>query len=164
MKLLTVLAATAVAAAVAAALSITAGAAPSAGDQATKIATCLRAHGAAGAPSGADALALKQWVGTHADDAAVAACMPRSAPPPGLLACLRSHGLNPPANLFRLKPWMVRQAGTAAGKAALSACGVNFDQQPQKAITDKARAKAADCGGGAAVPAKKPGGDATPAG
>jgi hypothetical protein len=158
MKLLSVLAATAAAAAVAAALSISAGASQSAGDEATQIAACLRAHGATGAPSGADALALKRWVAAHADSAAVTACMPHSAPPPGLLACLRAHGLNPPGNLFRLKPWMLRQAGTQAGKAALSACGVSFDAPTGRP------AKANDCGRGATAPVKKPDGDATPAG
>jgi hypothetical protein len=146
MKLLTVLAATAVAAAVAAALSISAGADPSAGDQATKIATCLHAR-APDAPSGADPLALKRWLAAHADTAAVAACLPRSGSPAALVACLRAHGLNAPANLFRLKPWMVRQARTDTGKAALNACGVDFDP-PQKATAGKnPQIKASDCGG-----------------
>jgi hypothetical protein len=153
MKLLTVLAATAVAAAVAAALSISAGASPRADAQATKIATCLHAHGAAGGPSGADARALKQWVAAHADDPAVTACMPQSAAPPGLVACLRAHGLNPPANLFQLKPWMLRQNGTDAGKTVLRACHVNFEPA-QKTQTLKG------CGGGA--PARKPDDGAKP--
>ena len=71
MKLLTVLAATAVAAAIAAAISLPAGADPSAGDGATKLATCLHAHGVTGAPSGTDPLALKKWIGSHAGDPAV---------------------------------------------------------------------------------------------
>jgi hypothetical protein len=132
MKLLTVLAATAVAAAVVAALSISAGAAPSAGDNATKLATCLHARGATDAPSGADALALKQWVATHADNAAVTACNPRSGAPAAVVPCLRAHGLNPPHNLFELKPWMARQAATDPGNVALHACGVDFDS-PQRA-------------------------------
>jgi hypothetical protein len=155
MKLLTVLAATAVAAAVAAALSISAGASPSADGQATKIATCLHAHGATGAPSGADALALKQWVAAHADDPAVTACMPQSAAPVGLVGCLRAHGLNPPANLFQLKPWMLRQNATAAGKAVLRACHVNFEP----ARSEKAVRALKGCGGG--TPADKPKAEAT---
>jgi hypothetical protein len=135
MKLLTVLAATAAAAAVAAALSISAGADPSAGDEATKLATCLRARSAADAPSGADALALKQWLAAHADNAAVTACNPKSDSPATLVSCLRAHGLNPPDN-FQLKPWMVRQARTGAGKAALNACGVDFNP-PRTAATGK---------------------------
>jgi hypothetical protein len=157
MKLLTVLAATAVAAAVAAALSISAGASPSADGQATKIATCLRAHGAAGAPSGADAFALKQWVATHGGDSAVTACLPQSAAPPGLVACLRAHGLNPPANLFQLKPWMLRQNGTQAGKAVLHACDMNFEPARSRKATQALKG----CGG---TPADKPKAKATAAG
>ena len=157
MKLLTVLAATAVAAAVAAALSIPAGADRGTGDDATKLATCLHAHGAAGVPSGADAYALKQWVATHAASPAVKACVPGAAAPTGLVSCLRAHGLNPPDNLFQLKPWMVRQAGTDAGKAALDACGVSFDR-PQ----GDGAVKRGDCGGGAVAPGKKPGAEAAP--
>jgi len=137
MKLLTVLAATAVAAAVAAALSIPAGADRGAGDDATKLATCLHARGAAGAPSGADALALKQWLATHASSAAVKACVPEAAAPTELVSCLRAHGLNPPDNLFQLKPWMARQAGTDAGKAALNTCGVDFNPPQRTATSDK---------------------------
>ena len=146
MKLLTVLAATAVAAAVAAALSISAGASPSADAQATKIATCLNAHGAAGAPSGADALALKQWVAAHADDPAVRACMPQSAAPLGLVACLRAHGLTPPANLFQLKPWMLRQNRTEAGKAVLRTCKVSFEPPRSQKVVRALKG----CGGAAA--------------
>lgn len=209
MKLLTVLAATAAAAAVAAALSIPAGADRSAGDEATKLATCLHAHGVTDAPSGTDALALKQWLAAHADNAGVKACEPDSAAPTELVSCLRAHGLNPPDNVFQLKPWMARQAGTDDGKAALNACGVDFNP-PQSAAAgtdlaaclrshgtdvpaganglalktwirdhsgdakatdalklcggdpEKAPAKAKDCGGGAAAPAQKPDGVATP--
>jgi hypothetical protein len=93
MKLLTVLAATAVAALVAAALSIPAGADQSAGGKAAK-----------------------------------------PAAPTDLVACLRTHGLNPPTDLFALKPWMVQQSGTSTGKAALAACHVSFDA-PRETIT-----------------------------
>jgi hypothetical protein len=134
MKLLTVLAATAVAAAVAAALSISAGADPSAGEQSTRLATCLHARGAAGAPSAADA--LKRWLTAHPDDAAVKACTPQSGAPTELVACLRAHRLDPPGNLMQLKPWMARQAATDAGKAALNACGVDFNP-PRSAATGK---------------------------
>jgi hypothetical protein len=93
MKLLTVLAATAVAAFVAAALSIPAGADQSAGSKAAK-----------------------------------------PAAPTDLVTCLRTHGLNPPSDLFALKPWMVRQSGTSTGKAALAACHVSFDA-PRNTVT-----------------------------
>jgi hypothetical protein len=127
MKLLTILAATAAAAAVAAAISIPASADRSGGEDATKLATCLHAHGATATPSGEDPMALKQWVGATPDDAAVKACVPGVVAPTELMSCLRAHGLNPPDNLFDLKPWMARQAGTDAGKAALSACGMDFN-------------------------------------
>jgi hypothetical protein len=126
---------------VAAAISLPAGANTSAGDKATKLATCLRSHGAADAPSGADPLALKRWLATHADSSAVTACNPESAGPTELISCLRAHGLNPPSNLFQLKPWMLRQSGTSAGKATLAACHVAFD--------------APQAGGGAGAKAKK---------
>ena len=163
MKLLTVLAATAAAAAVAAAITIPAGADSGAGNDATKIATCLHAHGATDAPSGGDALALKQWLAAHADNAGVKACVPEAAAPDELMSCLRTHGLNPPGNLFQLKPWMLRQAGTDAGKAVLKTCGVDFNP-PQSADTGKdAPTKPNDCGGGAAAaPAQKPDALATP--
>jgi hypothetical protein len=126
MKLLSVLAATAAAAAVAAVLTLPAGAQQQDQSAAT-IAACLRAHGAAGAPSGDDPLALKQWVAAHQDDPAVGACMPQSKAPAALLTCLRAHGLTPPGDIDRLKPWMVQQHDTAAGKAALQACGVDMN-------------------------------------
>jgi hypothetical protein len=91
MKLLIVLAATAAAAAVAAALSIPAGANRS---------------------------------------------QPKPAAPTELVSCLRAHGLNPPDDIFQLKPWMLRQAGTDAGKAAMSACGVDFGP-PKSETTGK---------------------------
>jgi hypothetical protein len=131
MKLLSVLAAMAAAAAVAAVLTLPAGAQQKDQSAAT-ITACLRAHGAAGAPSGDDALALKQWVAAHPDDPAVGACLPQSKAPAGLLGCLRAHGLTPPANLMELKPWMVQQDATAAGRTALQACGVDMSP-PDKA-------------------------------
>jgi hypothetical protein len=150
MKLLSVLAATAAAAAVAAVLTLPAGAQEKDPSAAT-ISACLRAHGAADAPSGDDALALKQWVAAHSDDPAVAACLPQSKAPAELLACLRAHGLTPPGNIEQLKPWMVQQHDTAAGKAAMQACGVDM-HPPDKAPDPGA------CG--QAKP--KPSGDATP--
>jgi hypothetical protein len=146
MKLLSVLAATAAAAAVAAALTLPAGAQQNGADpKAAAIAACLHSHGAADAPSGADALALKQWVAAHSDDPAVGKCLPESKAPDALISCLRAHGLTPPADLMQLKPWMVQQDGTDAGRAALRACGVDMSP-PDKA-------PAPDCGGGAAKPA-----------
>jgi hypothetical protein len=150
MKLLSVLAATAAAAAVAAVLSLPAGAQQKDQSAAT-ISACLRAHGAADAPSGDDALALKQWVAAHPDDPAVGACLPQSKAPAALLGCLRAHGLTPPRNIEQLKPWMVQQGQTAAGTAVLQACGV--DMHPPDKAPDPG-----ECG--QAKP--KPTGDATP--
>jgi hypothetical protein len=156
MKLLTVIAATAAAAAVAAALTTPAGADRSAGDKATGIATCLHAHGAADAPSGTDGLALKQWMAAHADSTAIKTCMPEASGPTELLACLRAHGLTPPGNVMQLKPWMIRESGSATGKATLAACGVNFDQPRSSGGPKKAPASAKDCGGATVAPAPKP--------
>jgi hypothetical protein len=151
MKLLTVLAATATAATVAAALTIPAGADESPDATAVKIATCLRSHGADLAAD-ADGLAVKTWAASHAEDPAVKACMPDAASPPELAACLRAHGLNPPANLFDLKPWVLQQRETDAGKAALHACGVDM-RPPEKAVVDDAKFAACLRDHGAAVPA-----------
>jgi hypothetical protein len=151
MKLFSVLAATAAAAAVAAALSLPAGADQSSDRTATALAACLHAHGAADAPSGDDAIALKQWLGAHQDDAAVKACSPQG--PDKLVACLRSHGLNPPADLSALKPWLVQQSSTDSGRATLHACGADVGR-------DAPAKPPADCGGGAPAlaptPAAKP--------
>jgi hypothetical protein len=153
MKLLTVLAASAAAAAVAAALSLPAGA--DSGPRARKVsitvsggssgvknsadlASCLQAHGATGLPDVRDPMAMKQWMIAHQDDAAVKACTPG---PDELLTCLKSKGLNPPTSLTDLKPWMLQQMQTAAGKAVLQACGVNPDP-PQD---DKTPADVAAC-------------------
>jgi hypothetical protein len=46
--------------------------------------------------------------------------------PADLLACLRAHGLTPPSDPMQLKPWMAQQDGTAAGRTALRACGVDM--------------------------------------
>jgi hypothetical protein len=125
MKLLSVLAATAVAAAVAAAITIPAGASP-ADDPAAQLVSCLRAHGA-DVPAGTTGLALKQWVGDHESDPAVAACRP---PGGGAIAdrvaCLKDHGLNPPSSVEELKPWLVAQSRTDAGNAAMKACGMEI--------------------------------------
>jgi hypothetical protein len=151
MKLLAVLAATAVAAAVAAALTIPAGADESPDAAATKIVTCLRAHGADIAAD-ADPLAVKTWLASHSEDAAVNACVPEASAPADLVACLRSHGLNPPSSLFELKPWMAQQNDTDAGKAALRACGVDMNPPEQAPVDDQ---KFATCmrDNGADIPA-----------
>ena len=70
------------------------------------------------------------------------------------VACLRDHGLNPPATIDQLKPWMAQQYATDAGRAALHACG--FDAHPSdKPPAGSPEKEAADRGGDAA-PAPKP--------
>jgi hypothetical protein len=95
-------------------------------------------------------MATKTWVGAHQDspgfEAAINACDPKpdrpakNSAPEELVACLRAHGLNPPSSIDELKPYMLQQDGTTAGRAALSACGI--DSRP----VEKARGKG-DCGG-----------------
>jgi hypothetical protein len=131
-RLASIIAATAAAAAVAAAISLPAGA-DSAPDEFATFTSCLRAHGLA-IPAGLDPMASKMWLHAHEGSASfqtdIDACDPKPAKSSGpapeeLVACLRDHGLTPPASIDELKPWMAQQTDTAAGKAALSACGVN---------------------------------------
>jgi hypothetical protein len=152
-RLVSIIAATAVAAAVAAAISLPAGAdsGAKASDELATFTSCLRAHGLA-VPEGLEPMALKLWLGEHEASAgfqaASDACEPKrdervKAPGPApeeLVACLRDHGLTPPATIDQLKPWMGQQDGTATGRAALSACGI--DVRP----VDKARGNG-PCGG-----------------
>jgi hypothetical protein len=148
-RLVSIIAATAAAAAVAAAISLPAGADSGPRDELATFTSCLRAHGLA-VPADLDPLALKLWLGAHEDSAgfeiAINACEPDkpakvSGPAPEeLVSCLRDHGLTPPTSIDQLKPWMAQQDGTAAGRAALSACGI--DSRP----VDKLRGNG-PCGG-----------------
>ena len=127
MRLLTVLAATAVAAAV----TIPAGAdeRPSAGE--ATFVTCLRAQGAQ-IPAETRGPAIKVWLVEHSGDEgvehAIKTCKagrPANGPAPEeLIACLRAQGLEPPAAIEELKPWLARQMENDANKAALRACDV----------------------------------------
>jgi hypothetical protein len=131
-RFLTILAATAVAAAVTIPALADSG---SPNDELGTFATCLRAHDIP-VPAGLEGVAIKQWVGDHHDspglEAAFQACDPNprkgdkgdAAAPEKLVACLRAKGLQPPANLNELKPWVLGQFETAAGKSALNACGM----------------------------------------
>jgi hypothetical protein len=133
-RLLSIVAATAAAAAVAAAISLPAGADNGPRDELATFTSCLRAHGLA-VPEGLDPPATKTWLGEHDGSAgfqaAIEACEPdkpanASGPAPEeLVACLRHQGLTPPTSIDELKPWMAQQDGTAAGRSALSACGVD---------------------------------------
>jgi hypothetical protein len=130
-RFLTILAATAVAAAVTIPAVADNG---SPADELDTFATCLRAHDIP-IPADLEGVAIKQWVGDHQDiagmEAAFGACDPHPgdvekadhAAPQQLVACLRTKGLEPPASLDDLKPWILQQSQTAAGKEALNACG-----------------------------------------
>jgi hypothetical protein len=148
-RLLAVVLATAAAAAVAAALTLPAGADDASPD--ADFVTCLRAHHAR-VPAGTRGAAIKTWVLAH-DDAAVeraaTTCKREVAGGPApeqLVACLRDHGLTQPATIEDLKPWIVRQLETDAGKAALGAC--HFDTRPpEKAVAEPGAGKrVAVCG------------------
>src|SRR5687768_15381921 len=114
MKILTILAATAVAAAVS--IPAVAGE-PRDGDG---VVACLRAQGL-DIPADTRGAAIKQWALRHADDAATerafAACKPKGESPARLVECLRGQGLEPPTALEELKPWIARQFDSEAGKA-----------------------------------------------
>jgi hypothetical protein len=152
-RLASIIAATTAAAAVAAAISLPAGADSGAkaslADELATFTSCLRAHGLA-VPEGLDPVAFKMWMRDHENSAgfqaAIAACEPdkpakASGPAPEeLVACLREHGLTPPSTIDQLKPWTAQQDAAAAGRAALSACGI--DSRP----VDKARGDG-PCGG-----------------
>jgi hypothetical protein len=126
-RLLTIVAATAVAAAIAAAITIPAGADDTPNDNGAQINACLRTHGA-DVPADLRGLALKQWIAAHMSDPAIAACMPAEPTtkpaPEKLIRCLRDHGLNPPSNIEDLKPYMASQEDTQAGREALTVCGI----------------------------------------
>ena len=130
-RFLTIIAATAVAAAVSIPAIADNG---SPADELDTFGTCLKAHGIP-IPAELKGIAIKEWVGAHQDtaglEAAFTACDPNprqgdkadSAAPQELVACLRAKGLQPPANVSELKPWILQQSQTAAGNTALKACG-----------------------------------------
>lgn len=130
-RLLTIVAATAVAAAITIPALADSG---SPSDELATFATCLRAHRVA-VPADLEGVAIKEWIAAHPDaaglDSAFKACDPHSRQdrkddgpgPEELRACLTGKGLNPPASLDALKPWMLQQSQTAAGNDALKACG-----------------------------------------
>ena len=130
-RFLTIIAATAVAAAITIPAVADNG---SPNDELATFATCLRTHGIP-IPADLEGVAIKQWVGTHEDTPglkdAFKACDPHPgdvekadhAAPEQLVACLRTKGLEPPASIDDLKPWILQQSGTSAGKDALKACG-----------------------------------------
>jgi hypothetical protein len=158
-RLASIIAATAAAAAIAAAISLPAGAAGAGAEELSTFATCARAHGLA-IPADLEGVAIKSWLGAHADDPgfekAVAACdtSPRGPvkvfadrSPEELVTCLRDHGLDAPANAEELKPWITTQIDTAAGNAALNACGVDVHPNEKAAVGRPAEKGTAICTG-----------------
>jgi hypothetical protein len=111
-----------------------------------KLFTVLAATAAAAAV--AAAITIPAGADPSAGAKATKRARPQSGTPTELVACLRAHGLNPPDDVALLKPWIARQIGTGAGRAALSACDV----------AEKAPPNAKDCGGGTSGPAQKPDG------
>jgi hypothetical protein len=159
-RLISVLAATAVAAAVAAAITLPAGAdAPAPDEPDATFVACLRAHGV-GIPADARGDAIKAWIVAHDTDSAVtgavAPCKAKAAggdSPPDLVACLRDHGLNPPGAIDELKPWVLGQLKSDAGRAAVHACGIAQGPTDRKPA-DAPEKQAAICGGNPAPTAK----------
>lgn len=169
-RLASIIAATAAAAAVAAAISLPAGAdsgpRTSASDELATFTSCLRSHGLA-VPAGLDPRGLKTWLRDHEGssdfEAAMDACNPKpdrpakdaGPAPEELVACLSERGLDAPSSIDQLKRWAAQQSETEAGKAALSACGVNT-RPVAKAPGDGGCAgeKAADAARGKASRAK----------
>src|SRR3954453_18975834 len=131
-RFLTTVAATAAAAAVAAAITLPAGASDEPVAKDAKQVACLRDHGLA-IPADTTGDAIKTWLLAHDGvEDAVAACRPHNAggdvKVADLTACLRAHGLNPPADLEQLKPWIAQQGGDAG----LAACGVDFSRKEDR--------------------------------
>jgi hypothetical protein len=152
-RFLTIIAATAVAAAVTIPALADDGSPSSDGPAAFE--TCLRAHGIP-VPAGLEGRAFKEWIGAHPDTSgledAFGACDPQAGKPSDqgpkeLRTCLANKGLNPPAELDALKPWVLQQSQTAAGKDALKACGFG-------GVDDKhAVERGGPCGAGKPQPA-----------
>lgn len=152
-RLLAVVLATAAAAAVAAAITLPAGADSSSDPDATFV-NCMRTNGV-DIPADTRGFAIKQWIAAHQSQASVLDAMKKCAPDEkrgggiavdSLVACLKSHGLNPPAAPDQLKQWLSTQDASV-----VKACGVEI----RKGEDDHGGADIADClrKNGAAVPA-----------
>jgi hypothetical protein len=153
-RIAAILAATAAAAAVAAAITMPAGA-DEASSADAKFVSCLQSLGL-GIPAGTRGDDIKRWMLAQADraavDRAVAKCKPQDdgQPPQELVACLRAHGLNPPAGLTEFKPWLGRIMATAQGESVARACKLAMAPPDDKA------GGPAPCGGGKIPDAKQP--------
>jgi hypothetical protein len=157
-RLLAVVAATAAAAAVAAAITLPAGA-DQGSDADAQFNSCLRSHGAA-IPADTRGVAIKQWLIAHEQDqgvnAALDACNVKTEKggPADLVACLRSHGLDVPADNGALKDWILAHRDDAGAAGAFKAC--HFNPNPPDGVeTGPAPADLAKClrSNGADLPA-----------
>jgi hypothetical protein len=73
--------------------------------------------------------------------------------PAELVACLHDHGLDAPAEISDFKGWVIQQLQTDAGKAALSACGLNT--HPDEKVGDGPPKDKDDAGTGPCADAKR---------
>jgi hypothetical protein len=149
-RFLTVIAATAVAAAITIPALADSGSSP---DPEATLVNCMRTNGV-DIPADTRGFAIKQWIAAHESQPSVADALKKCAPDAKkgdgvavdtLVACLKSHGLNPPADPVQLKQWMATQ-----DPSAIKACGVQMRE-----ADDHGGAEIADClrKNGANVPA-----------
>jgi hypothetical protein len=150
-RLLAVVLATAVAAAVAAAITLPAGADSGSDPDATFV-NCMRTNGI-DIPADTRGFAIKQWIAAHESQPSVTDALKKCAPDEkkgggiavdSLVACLKSHGLQPPTDPVALKQWLASQDASV-----IKACGVEIGKD------DHGGADIADClrKNGANVPA-----------
>jgi hypothetical protein len=155
-RLIAVVLATAAAAAVAAAITLPAGAndSDSGPDPEATFVNCLRTNGV-DIPADTRGFAIKQWLAAHESQPSVSDAIQKCQPDDkrgggikvdDLIACLKSHGLNPPTAPDQLKEWLGSQPAET-----VKACGVEIGKRDD----DHGGADIADClrKNGAAVPA-----------
>jgi hypothetical protein len=148
-RFLIVIAATAVAAAVT--IPAVADSDPSPDPEATLV-NCMRTNGI-DIPADTRGFAIKQWIAAHESQPSVMDALKKCAPDEkkgdsiavaSLVACLKSHGLQPPTDPVALKQWLLSQ-----NPSVIKACGVEIGKD------DHGGADIADClrKNGANVPA-----------
>jgi hypothetical protein len=148
-RFLTVIAATAVAAAITIPALADSGSSP---DPEATFVNCMRTNGI-DIPADTRGFAIKQWIAAHESQPSVTDALKKCAPDEkkgggiavdSLVACLKSHGLQPPTDPVALKQWLASQDASA-----IKACGVEIGKD------DHGGADLADClrTNGANVPA-----------
>ena len=151
-RFLTVIAATAVAAAVAIPAIANSGSGSGSDPEATFV-NCMRTNGI-DIPADTRGFAIKQWIAAHESQPSVTDALKKCAPDEkkgggiavdSLVACLKSHGLQPPTDPVALKQWLASQDASV-----IKACGVEIGKDDHGGGADLA-----DClrKNGAAVPA-----------